>query len=735
MRPKDTATRRKRSSEIQRCTKLDSLQRHPHDEAKVRSKQAASRSAPENSVSADSFATSKTVGEVESHHNDFDRYIVDQENMFHDRDPQFSSSGAICGTPETLSWLDQQFIPGAELCTKQFDHLLGFISQAAVTSQSSDHQTLPQKSRQITADPTVPQPLPKSDVNLLVDQLSICSLGEKSFIKHNLEQYSVATTATKTIRSRSEPSISSGQIGENPESRTPAVTEGLAQAVEAIGHIPSAAGIINSGAFQAEFGLVEPNLVAAGTFSTEFLAQAIEATFLGGNFWNHIVSKIVRDPQQSLFAYCEGLCLCEPPNSSRTGEVGTPLPIALQHARQLILDVWSGVTMSGWVDRFGNTSLHFAAFCGASLPHLLCLMEHVDAEVNAVNNAGQTFMHVLDPDSLSPEDMIALRDQLILDGFIFHYRDVEGQTFLDTLKYGFMQSGFARCWLRPIIRKDKPFHGFSVETTSEQLLDGRLVRKIFNEIGGHEEQWKMLGWESNSYQHLHCSSNINELLEPSYNPMLLKTKDCWDRLGRGLLHIAADDMAGPATPTEAQQRRSNAMRLNLVKHLLSIGVDVNHHDHEGVTPLMAHVRCETYQHAIVDELLQHGAEPNARDSSGNTALHIAIKLGNMDATKILLGRGANVHARNRKCEGLLTVAKRAQRGAKDDVGLYAKITACMALIIDAGAIASPNLIHEWDTAQMNGSYDTHGSNSSWARRVFLDPTRWGSDFIGWRSEW
>ncbi|KAI4226298.1 MAG: hypothetical protein L6R36_003289 [Xanthoria steineri] len=601
MRPKDTATRRKRSSEIQRCTKLDSLQRHPHDEAKVRSKQAASRSAPENSVSADSFATSKTVGEVESHHNDFDRYIVDQENMFHDRDPQFSSSGAICGTPETLSWLDQQFIPGAELCTKQFDHLLGFISQAAVTSQSSDHQTLPQKSRQITADPT-----------------------------------------------------------------------------------------------------------------------AIEATFLGGNFWNHIVSKIVRDPQQSLFAYWE---------------VGTPLPIALQHARQLILDVWSGVTMSGWVDRFGNTSLHFAAFCGASLPHLLCLMEHVDAEVNAVNNAGQTFMHVLDPDSLSPEDMIALRDQLILDGFIFHYRDVEGQTFLDTLKYGFMQSGFARCWLRPIIRKDKPFHGFSVETTSEQLLDGRLVRKIFNEIGGHEEQWKMLGWESNSYQHLHCSSNINELLEPSYNPMLLKTKDCWDRLGRGLLHIAADDMAGPATPTEAQQRRSNAMRLNLVKHLLSIGVDVNHHDHEGVTPLMAHVRCETYQHAIVDELLQHGAEPNARDSSGNTALHIAIKLGNMDATKILLGRGANVHARNRKCEGLLTVAKRAQRGAKDDVGLYAKITACMALIIDAGAIASPNLIHEWDTAQMNGSYDTHGSNSSWARRVFLDPTRWGSDFIGWRSEW
>ena len=359
--------------------------------------------------------------------------------------------------------------------------------------------------------------------------------------------------------------------------------------------------------------------------------------------------------------------------------------------------------MFGRVDRFGNTSLHIYAICGRTLAHLLYLMDNIHVNVNAVNNAGQTFMHVLDPGWMSPEDMIALREQLIFEGFRFHHRDVAGQTFLDTLRYGgIKQSNFARCWLRPIVPIDKTFHKFSVET-SEQLLYGRHIKKIFNEIGGHEEQWQRLGWASNSYEDLLCSSNINELLEPSYNPMLLKTTDCWDRLGRGLLHIAADDIAGPATPTKAQQQRSNAMRMDLVKHLLCIGVDVNHHDDEGVTPLMAHVRCVTYQHAIVDELLQHGAEPNARDSSGNTALHIAIKLGNIDATKTLLGRGANVHARDWKCEGLLSVAKRAQRGAKGDVGLYAKITACMALIIDAGAIASPDLFHEWDTPQTNGS--------------------------------
>ena len=719
MRPKDTATRRKRISEIQRCTELESLQRHPHEEANVPSKQAASRSVPDYKVSEEFLATAETPGEVESYSNDFDRYIDDQEKMFHDRDPQSSSSGTICGTPEILSWLDQQLIRGKGPCTNNFDHLLGFTSRAPVTSQSPHHQTLPEIPCQITADSTVPQSLPDPDINFLVDLLSSCSLRAKSFTKRNLKRYSAATTVTKTIPSRSEPSIASCQIEGTSESYDPTgflQAENLVQKFEAIDHILPA----------AELRFIEMDEMESALISHWPRTPRDEEISPSSIFWYHMACEILLDPPQFCSAYPEGLCSSESPDLFQSWEPGTSDVIALQPVPVFFRDTWSGKRMPEWVDRFGNTSAHIAALCGASLSHLLCLMAHVD--VNALNNAGQTFMHVLNPRWMSPEDMIELKNQLVREGFIFHHRDVAGQTFLDTLKHGgIKQSDFARCWLRPIIRKDKTFHGFSVEFTSEQLLDGRLVRKIFNEIGVHEEQWKMLGWASNSYQHLHCSSNVNELLEPSYSPMLLKTKDCWDRLGRGLLHIAADDIAGPATPTEVQQQRSNVMRLNLVKHLLSIGVDVNHHDDEGVTPLMAHVRCVTYQHAIVDELLQHGAEPNARDSSGHTALHIAIKLGNMDATKILLGRGANVHARNRICEGLLTVAKRVQRGAKDDVGLYAKITACMALIIDAGAIASPSLFHEWDTPQMNGSYNTPGSNSSRARPAFLDPVNWESE--------
>lgn len=651
MRPKDTATRRKRGSEIQRCTKLESLQRHRHDEAKVLSKPAESKSPPDITARADPFATSETIGEVETYLNDFDQYFDDVEKGLRDWDPQSSSNAtystdetscwleAKCSEQKTSDWLNEQSTNSRAIYlyrSSSYDDIFGSATRAPkMTSQLSSHQT---------------------DISVLIDRLSECSLGGKSFIRNNLEQFSAATTASKTISLRSKPSPNLCQTGESSEFRAPATSvliEYLTQPLEAIGRI-----------------------------------------FSNGIFWYHMGREILRDPPSFRSAYCEGLCSSQSPYWFQTWEVGTPVPIDLQHARVLIQEIWSD-RMPGWVDRFGNTSLHIAAACGPSFSQLLGLIIEY-GDVNALNTAGQTFMHVLDPDSMSLEDMIALRDQLVLEGFMFHHRDVAGQMFLDTLKHSAIEHlDFAQCWLRPIIRKKDTIYADSEEITSEPMLDYRLVKKIFDEIGGHDEQWDMLGWAEPSYQYLHFSSTINELLEPSYRPMLLKNKDFSDRSGLGLLHFAADGIAGHSTPTEAQQQHFNALRLDLVKHLLSIGVDVNRHDDEGVTPLMAHMRCVPYQHAIVDQLLQYGADPNARKRTGETALHIAIKLGNIDATKALLGRGANVHARNRKCEGLLTVAERAQRHAKDDVSLYAKITACMALVIDAGAIASPNLFHEW----------------------------------------
>ena len=45
-------------------------------------------------------------------------------------------------------------------------------------------------------------------------------------------------------------------------------------------------------------------------------------------------------------------------------------------------------------------------------------------------------------------------------------------------------------------------------------------------------------------------------------------------------------------------------------------------------------------------LLELGADPNARDSDGNTPLHLASKNGYVEAVEILLDCGVDVNARN-----------------------------------------------------------------------------------------
>ena len=55
---------------------------------------------------------------------------------------------------------------------------------------------------------------------------------------------------------------------------------------------------------------------------------------------------------------------------------------------------------------------------------------------------------------------------------------------------------------------------------------------------------------------------------------------------------------------------------------------------------------------IVRLLLQHSANPNARDEQGRTPLHHAAT-HSLDSTKLLLAAGADVKARDREGESVL----------------------------------------------------------------------------------
>lgn len=94
---------------------------------------------------------------------------------------------------------------------------------------------------------------------------------------------------------------------------------------------------------------------------------------------------------------------------------------------------------------------------------------------------------------------------------------------------------------------------------------------------------------------------------------------------------------------------------------LSDKVDINYQDEDGRTAL--HYACENLHHILVENLLNKGANPNIQDKDGNTALLYLLKSTNKDLiyfkkrgaeanvlhiADILIRAGADIEARNNK---------------------------------------------------------------------------------------
>ena len=102
--------------------------------------------------------------------------------------------------------------------------------------------------------------------------------------------------------------------------------------------------------------------------------------------------------------------------------------------------------------------------------------------------------------------------------------------------------------------------------------------------------------------------------------------------------------AGAALPDNgANEKLLNAIRdadLMAARALLSGGADANAKDDDGLTALMY---AAMYAGAdCVELLLAQGADPNAKSKSDLTALMLAI--GQTDKVRLLLAKGANVNA-------------------------------------------------------------------------------------------
>jgi ankyrin repeat protein len=101
------------------------------------------------------------------------------------------------------------------------------------------------------------------------------------------------------------------------------------------------------------------------------------------------------------------------------------------------------------------------------------------------------------------------------------------------------------------------------------------------------------------------------------------------------------EMVGKSISTEARRARLKALQ-----RILGNGVDTNEPDDSGLTPLMS--ASLSNRPKVIQFLLDHGAELLAKErSSGCDSLTFACLSGKADAVRALLKKGADVDAADR----------------------------------------------------------------------------------------
>lgn len=163
-----------------------------------------------------------------------------------------------------------------------------------------------------------------------------------------------------------------------------------------------------------------------------------------------------------------------------------------------------------------------------------------------------------------------------------------------------------------------------------RLVPAKAWREATNDVGMTWVHWA--AWEG-------ASECLGFLLQQ--DPALAQYTD---NFGRTPLHLAAA-----------------RGRINSARQLLSQGAAVDARDRGRATPLHW-AMYESAQAGLVDVLLAAGANVNGFDGHSSTPLHLAIKAGNLSAMLTLLDHQADPEARDADgCSALLLAAREGQQ--------------------------------------------------------------------------
>jgi ankyrin repeat protein len=236
-------------------------------------------------------------------------------------------------------------------------------------------------------------------------------------------------------------------------------------------------------------------------------------------------------------------------------------------------------------------------------------------------------------------------------------------------------------------------------------------REGFDECGKYDVRARdriMFWWAGASDGALIVSTDINKPVKGTCTWRADKDDDLilsncemkgeWRRLPDDQPHQRSAKGCAPPSPAEAFVSAAGAGDLAAMQKLLARGVDVNAKGNDdGATALI--VASLNSRTDAVRALLRKGANVNAKDNFGRTALFWGASFGPLDVVRALLDRGADVNARsNPKSNDFDTALAAASFGGRLDI-----VRALLDKGTDVNAKCNPN----GGTALMMASEQSH----------------------------
>lgn len=416
-------------------------------------------------------------------------------------------------------------------------------------------------------------------------------------------------------------------------------------------------------------------------------------------------------------------CLCFAEPGSHDSPWVTPDGVTLTGFQ--IIHMGSAGAHLGARDAFENTLLHFMAARAPMDVLLHSVRTHqCDPILNARNTAGQTFLHLLPRTSVMDHNKLCqLLEILFQKKFNIYAQDVYGRNFFHMMLLAehsfpadfhvfFDQSKYQKRDAFDItpVSISEPIITISRANT---LMDLDLPRAparfpLFSQTtrdSAIEEESRLIQFVSRAHQDPLLEDEEGRNALQCLAMATLSTSSVYKKYGMADPQMQANGKGKkPQEPKDLDSCVDRLkLRLDLAKSLLDAGVDPNHYDKSGYTPLMTFAALlpedDDYRNGpmILEALIERHADVNARSRTGETALHIAVRCGRKLAARTLFNRGANVHVRDASGRGLLDVADVKTHNASDsDPKDYVHYEACRAWLSGKGfAVQNPSVIQEW----------------------------------------